>query len=623
MYVVTFYSFKGGVGRTMALVNTAATLAADGRRVLVVDFDLEAPGITTFNIFSAATNTPGVVDYITNYLSSDTAPDVCDYISHCWTSEDGRGEIHVMSAGLRDSAYARRLTSIDWQDLYLNRDGYLLLEDLKQQWESHSASFDYILIDSRTGHTDVGGICTRQLPDTVVLMFFPNQQNLLGIETVVSDIRREGTKVECPIKLLFCPSNVPNLDDEESLLKLQLGEASRILDFKKPDAVIRHYDSLSLISQPVFVLDRSGTRLAREYIQLSKAIVRTNIKDRNGALSIILSAKKGRSVFGVEIDEIQNSNYMDPQEILEQIKEIEKFHSKDGEISWALAPIYHGLGDLPSEYNALTVAIQAGFKVDSARYRRAMNMLGSGQASDAVADLHHILGSTSANFSNVSAAIQLLRANDKDWVQSVRTSVAVERLKPRERFQIVLLLNTEAKALRLGLTMLRQMALDIDSTDLMSSIKSTRILNLIGLQEFEEAIEAYEIDRTSIFVKPIPAAFNYAMAEWGMTGRVPVDIIDYVVARDIGSNSRDANYHQCLSLVLALIGENDKSLERLEQARSSVSVGTVFSCWRYMQVDRKGMLSDLDAQQQFIKDIQLEADVLSLSSKPLFLVKAH
>jgi len=42
LYVITFYSFKGGVGRTMALVNTAAELARRGRKVLVVDFDLEA-----------------------------------------------------------------------------------------------------------------------------------------------------------------------------------------------------------------------------------------------------------------------------------------------------------------------------------------------------------------------------------------------------------------------------------------------------------------------------------------------------------------------------------------------------------------------------------------------------
>ena len=45
MYVATFYSFKGGVGRTLALLNVAYELADSGLKVLVVDFDLEAPTI--------------------------------------------------------------------------------------------------------------------------------------------------------------------------------------------------------------------------------------------------------------------------------------------------------------------------------------------------------------------------------------------------------------------------------------------------------------------------------------------------------------------------------------------------------------------------------------------------
>lgn len=44
--IVTFYSYKGGTGRTMALANTAWILAANGKRVLAVDWDLEAPACT-------------------------------------------------------------------------------------------------------------------------------------------------------------------------------------------------------------------------------------------------------------------------------------------------------------------------------------------------------------------------------------------------------------------------------------------------------------------------------------------------------------------------------------------------------------------------------------------------
>lgn len=44
--IVTFYSYKGGTGRTMALANTAWILAANGKRVLAVDWDWRPPGST-------------------------------------------------------------------------------------------------------------------------------------------------------------------------------------------------------------------------------------------------------------------------------------------------------------------------------------------------------------------------------------------------------------------------------------------------------------------------------------------------------------------------------------------------------------------------------------------------
>jgi cellulose biosynthesis protein BcsQ len=46
--IFTFYSFKGGVGRSMAVLNVAYAMAAKGRHVLVLDMDLEAPGLSGF-----------------------------------------------------------------------------------------------------------------------------------------------------------------------------------------------------------------------------------------------------------------------------------------------------------------------------------------------------------------------------------------------------------------------------------------------------------------------------------------------------------------------------------------------------------------------------------------------
>ncbi|MFM7830997.1 MAG: hypothetical protein ACKPJD_04370, partial [Planctomycetaceae bacterium] len=43
--ILTFYSYKGGTGRSMSLANVAWILAMNGHRVLMLDWDLEAPGL--------------------------------------------------------------------------------------------------------------------------------------------------------------------------------------------------------------------------------------------------------------------------------------------------------------------------------------------------------------------------------------------------------------------------------------------------------------------------------------------------------------------------------------------------------------------------------------------------
>ena len=152
MYIATFYSFKGGVGRSMALANVAVELAKRGRRVLVVDFDLEAPGLDTFDILRPREDVPGIIDFVHDYVGSDRAPDVREFTSRLSDVGDQDGELWIMPSGAQRTTYAAQFNEIDWAELYEKRDGYLLFEDLKAQWES-CIKPDYVLIDSRTGHT--------------------------------------------------------------------------------------------------------------------------------------------------------------------------------------------------------------------------------------------------------------------------------------------------------------------------------------------------------------------------------------------------------------------------------------------------------------------------------------
>ena len=67
--IITFYSYKGGVGRSMALLNVAYTLQSLGRHVLVIDLDLEAPGVSGFltrnkELEPHPSDQPDVVDFL-------------------------------------------------------------------------------------------------------------------------------------------------------------------------------------------------------------------------------------------------------------------------------------------------------------------------------------------------------------------------------------------------------------------------------------------------------------------------------------------------------------------------------------------------------------------------------
>ena len=284
MYITTFYSFKGGVGRSMALVNAGIELARRNRRVLLVDFDLEAPGLDTFGAIGLRKPSLGIVDFVNTYLSSGTTDDVDKYLSKCHNEIEDEN-IWLMPAGGKKSDYARQFQNIDWGDLYANQDGYLLMEDLKQQWMDKIQP-DYVLIDSRTGHTDVGGICTRQLPDAVAIFYFPNEQNLRGVSRVVREIRSEldGPRNK-DIQLHFIMSNIPDLDDEHQTLENEIEAFKTQLDLKEDPMMVHHYDSLSLLNQAIFTHSRPKSRLTREYREFVDRIVDGNLCDRESAMS--------------------------------------------------------------------------------------------------------------------------------------------------------------------------------------------------------------------------------------------------------------------------------------------------------------------------------------------------
>ncbi|TAK23981.1 MAG: hypothetical protein EPO26_07890 [Chloroflexota bacterium] len=232
MLTTTFYSFKGGVGRSMLATNVAALLADAGQRVLLVDFDLEAPGISYLPEFAPADGPlpRGVVGYLLDCWDAKQAQDARRY----WCTVTGFDDrLSFMPAGnVVAGSFADDATRFHDAHLFQfhkqrDRGNTVLgfLRELRNQW---ARRFDYVLIDSRTGLTDIGGVCTRVLPDIVVMVTSLNRQNLTGTRLVLRQILGEsifGVRVQARVVVSLVPVDVPRtVQERRAALKEALGD---------------------------------------------------------------------------------------------------------------------------------------------------------------------------------------------------------------------------------------------------------------------------------------------------------------------------------------------------------------------------------------------------------------
>ena len=596
MYVTTFYSFKGGVGRTMALVNAAVTLAMGGHRVLVVDFDIEAPGLDTFDALKPSEEVPGIIDFVARYLESRQAPDVSGFIGECPVIGDRGGSLWVMTSG-RKETYAANFNQVDWGDLYEKQDGFLLFEDLKAQWKQVLKP-DYVLIDSRTGHTDTSGICTRQLPDAVVVLFFPNEQNLRGLIDVVSGIRAEAEGVRKKnIKLHFVMSNVPDLDDEDQILESKIKSFQYQLGFRQEPIVVHRYDSLSLLNQVVFTKDRPKSRLANEYRQIVREISVRNWNDRDGALEYIRRADRPR-------------RWIDDDSILRQEKmldKIEQAHPTDGEVLFRLGELKESHRDLESALLLINQAIDAGYDKPEAYLKRS-RIREHNQELDCVSeDVWRVLKLQQVPPSMVREAIsRLVRLGKYDRKELVH-SPAILSMDSDDKLWLAKMFNRSVVDVPVAVSLLEQI---LDTGELSESLRDSAKRELgksyMGLGRCSEAARMFRNEEKDITESRMDDAFNLAMALWGADGTIQSEIFKYVIKLHCSNSQQDTtpNQFQCMAIAYWAVGDSSTALDCVEQAKRAVSsfqVRTEFSCWRYFKVSIKIFMEDLNEIRSLIK----------------------
>jgi len=210
--VFTFYSYKGGVGRTMALANVGVLMASEGHRLLLIDWDLEAPGLELYFERSAQlvgnpSETPGIVDLLHAHSQGTPLP-----WRNCLLRAEFFGQsLDVLPSGRRTDDYRRRVQSLDWETLFREHRVGNYMNSLRDEWRS---AYDFVLVDSRTGITDIGDICTVILPDVLIFLFVTNHQSVVGTKDVMA--RAVNARSKMPVnrsKLLGVP--VPARDERD------------------------------------------------------------------------------------------------------------------------------------------------------------------------------------------------------------------------------------------------------------------------------------------------------------------------------------------------------------------------------------------------------------------------
>lgn len=286
MQTITFYSYKGGVGRSLALSNGASYLAKFGLKVCVIDFDFEAPGIHyKFGIETESIDN-GIIDYIHQFIETQEMPASLEPYYHRLEKE-GEGDICVIPAGnILKAAYWDKLSSINWsQFLYEEEgEGLLFFLELKERIKKE-INPDFLLIDSRTGVTEIGGISTSLLADQVVFLLTNTIESLEGTCQIAKSVYKAQAQNSHEIKPVFVLTRIPaklEAELEQSIIANLKTKINQKTNQHIKDIYVIHSDRELEIGETLVIQDINANKnrlLQEEYLKLFLRIIPTEITD--------------------------------------------------------------------------------------------------------------------------------------------------------------------------------------------------------------------------------------------------------------------------------------------------------------------------------------------------------
>lgn len=228
--VTTFYSYKGGMGRSTTLASFASYCAKiRKKKVVIIDCDFEAPGFTNYYDLNneVLSQKNGIVEYLLDkqfVRDTDEKLDIqADYSYKVGYEYVGDGEIYVVPAGNLSNEEVSEINSTIHRSHYLealSRLDISSVNNIVEQFEdfindiSIQLNPDIILFDSRTGFNDTFAVLAS-LSENIVGFFGNNLQTKIGLEQFLDTFGSVNIK-----KDIFIVNSITNGEEYLESLKM-------------------------------------------------------------------------------------------------------------------------------------------------------------------------------------------------------------------------------------------------------------------------------------------------------------------------------------------------------------------------------------------------------------------
>jgi cellulose biosynthesis protein BcsQ len=181
---LVFYGIKGGVGRSTSLAMLAYLLAQEGKRVLLLDFDLESPGLSGLLLPPERRAEFGLVDWFVEDAVGQSDTLTASLVTDSPLAENLSGSIRVASAiGNGETAYLAKLARV-YADVPAKSGAVRFADRMRRLVEALEAQEqpDVVLIDSRAGLHDLAAISIAGLATLALLFATDTPQNWQGYQ---------------------------------------------------------------------------------------------------------------------------------------------------------------------------------------------------------------------------------------------------------------------------------------------------------------------------------------------------------------------------------------------------------------------------------------------------------